>query len=81
MHFMFDVIATYLPSNYRCMQIFQIFQILILDFDSGSCPFQNVLLVNNHRERGGVVVESRTLNREVLGSIPTSVTVSLSKTH
>ena len=27
------------------------------------------------RERGGVVVERRTTNREVLGSIPTSGTV------
>ena len=27
------------------------------------------------RERGGVVVERRTSNREVLGSIPTSGTV------
>ena len=28
-----------------------------------------------HRERGGLVVERRTPNREVLSSIPTSVTV------
>ena len=28
-----------------------------------------------YRERGGVVVERRTPNREILGSIPTSVTV------
>ena len=28
-----------------------------------------------YRERGGVVVERRTPNREVLGSIPTGITV------
>ena len=28
-----------------------------------------------YRERGGVVVERRTLNRDVLGSIPTGVKV------
>ena len=35
-------------------------------------PFQLTIVLN--RERGGVVVERRTPNLEVLGSNPTSVT-------
>ena len=39
-------------------------------------PFnQSLILCHTLRERGGIVVECRTLNREVLGSIPTGVTV------
>ena len=34
-----------------------------------------IKVTNDFREHGGVAVERQTLNREVLGSIPTSVTV------
>ena len=34
-----------------------------------------ILVITLHRERGGVMVECCTLNKEVLGSIPTGFTV------
>ena len=36
---------------------------------------RRALLKSKTRERGGVVVERQTPNREVLGSIPTGVTM------
>ena len=39
------------------------------------CVYQNILEQTFSRERGGIVVEFWTQNREVLGLIPTKVIV------
>ena len=47
----------------------------ILKFTVMFLQFTCIKMHLQFRERGGVVVERRTLNREILGSIPTGVTV------